>query len=356
MAGNGVVEALQIHRFPQSKYIDAIRWIQTLSPFDRFAALALYDSDSSSSSVEVLSLNLSNSPNLSSQSSWLSPSRISSFKVSHSNQKPLIAASTFSGSLHILFVDTVDASLDSELSVSDKSLHDGSISCIDLQESGVECVTVGEDGKVNLVTVGDSNLTYRRVFDSRGLVSYTAAKWGSPTEFATGGLGFSLHWWDQRKPGGAVLQFKDNWSRGATSGIVHSIDIHPSRKHTCLAGGSLGTVFAWDRRWPQQPAVLSKAGTGEEATSHLPVESDVWEVQYDPYAHTSNISSGPSSRVLPVMICSEDGFLAVVEQGEEPIELLAEPCAINSFDINLQNPTDVICSLEWESLAILRRL
>lgn len=81
------------------------------------------------------------------------------------------------------------------------------------------------------------------------------------------------------------------------------------------AGGSLGTVFAWDRRWPQQPAVLSKAGTGEEATSHLPVESDVWEVQYDPYAHTSNISSGPSSRVLPVMICSEDGFLAVVEQG-----------------------------------------
>ncbi|GMP35964.1 hypothetical protein CsSME_00008220 [Camellia sinensis var. sinensis] len=49
-----------------------------------------------------------------------------------------------------------------------------------------------------------------------------------------------------------------------------------------------------------------------------------------------------TSWVLPVMICSEDGILAVVEQGEEPIELLAEPCAINSFDIDRQNPS-VMC-------------
>ncbi|KAL7193549.1 hypothetical protein ACSBR2_025204 [Camellia fascicularis] len=53
-------------------------------------------------------------------------------------------------------------------------------------------------------------------------------------EFATGGLGFSLQWWDQRKPGGPASQFKGNWAHGTTSGIVHSIDIHPSRKHTCI--------------------------------------------------------------------------------------------------------------------------
>lgn len=93
----------------------------------------------------------------------------------------------------------------------EKSLHDGPISCIDLQDGGVECVSVGEDGRVNLVSVSESRLSYRRVFDSNGLVSYTAAKWASPTEFATGGLGFSLQWWDQRKPGGAVSQFKGNW-------------------------------------------------------------------------------------------------------------------------------------------------
>ncbi|CAL5374835.1 unnamed protein product [Camellia sinensis] len=137
-----------------------------------------------------------------------------------------------------------------------------------------------------------------------------------------------------------------------TSGIVHSIDIHPSRKHTCIAGGSSGTVFAWDLRWQQQPIVLSGVAAGEFQSYSLS-ESEIWEVQYDSYS--SNIGNMSTSRVLPVMICSEDGILAVVEQGEEPIELLAEPCAINSFDIDQQNPSGVICSLEWEAIAILMR-
>ena len=43
----------------------------------------------------------------------------------------------------------------------EKSLHVGAISCVDLQESGVECVSVGEDGRVNLVGFGDgSRLSY----------------------------------------------------------------------------------------------------------------------------------------------------------------------------------------------------
>ncbi|XP_028075154.1 nuclear pore complex protein NUP43-like [Camellia sinensis] len=118
------------------------------------------------------------------------------------------------------------------------------------------------------------------------------------------------------------------------------------------AGGSSGTVFAWDLRWQQQPIVLSGVAAGE-FQSHSLSESEIWEVQYDSYS--SNIGNMSTSRVLPVMICSEDGILAVVEQGEEPIELLAEPCAINSFDIDRQNPSDVICSLEWEAIAILMR-
>lgn len=78
------------------------------------------------------------------------------------------------------------------------------------------------------------------------------------------------------------------------------------------AGGSLGTVFAWDLRWPQQPLILSGVGSGEATCS--PCESEVWEVQYDPYVKSTNVGSG-SSRILPTMICSEDGILAVVEQG-----------------------------------------
>lgn len=126
--------------------------------------------------------------------------------------------------------------MESEATVSQLGFHSGPVSAVDLREGGIECVSVGEDGRVNLVSfVGDSSkLNYRRIFDSNGLVGYTAVKWASPSEFATGGYGFGIQWWDQRTPGGPVLQFKGNWCQGKTSGIVHSIDIHPSRKHTCL--------------------------------------------------------------------------------------------------------------------------
>ncbi|KAM5554109.1 nuclear pore complex protein NUP43 [Rosa sericea] len=351
--GTALSEPPKIHRFPQSKYVDSVRWLPPISALDRWAVIAVFDSDSDSSSIEIHSFTQDPSPNLTPHSQWDAPSRVSSLTTSQFKHKSLVAAAAFSGSLHVLLTYAMDpSSFESELSVPEKALHDGPISCVDVMDSGLECVTVGEDGRVNLVCLGESELSYRRIFDSSGLVSFTSAKWASPSEFATGGFGFSLQWWDQRKPGGAVSQFKGDWNQRKASGIVHSIDIHPSRKHTCLAGGSLGTVFAWDLRWPQQPLLLSGVGSGEASCS--PCESEVWEVQYDPYVKSSNVGN-VSSRILPTMICSEDGILAVVEQGEEPIELSAEPCAINSFDIDQQYPSDVIYSLEWESIAILTR-
>nr|XP_043621740.1 nuclear pore complex protein NUP43 [Erigeron canadensis] len=347
----------QIHHLPQSTYIDSVRFLPPLSAFDRYIILASFNSDSNQPSIQTHSLNPNPntpSPSLSLISSFPLPSRITSLEVSqNTHQNPLIAASTFSGSIHVLFPNPVDAGFESEVSVPEKVLHNGPVSALDLQENGLGCVSVGEDGRVNLISVGDSGLDYRRVFDSKGLVSYSAVKWGSTVEFATGGFGNSVQWWDQRRPGGPVSQLKSNWTQGATSGIVHSIDIHPSRKHTCLTGGSYGTVFAWDLRRPQQPIVLSGIDTSE--TTPCISESDVWEVQYDTFMSASNHANISSERVLPAMICSEDGILAVIKQGEEPNELLAENCAINSFDIDRQNPSDVICSLEWESIAILTR-
>nr|CAD1840241.1 unnamed protein product [Ananas comosus var. bracteatus] len=222
-----------------------------------------------------------------------------------------------------------------------------------MQIGGGECVTAGEDGRVNVVGAGEGRMEHRRIHDSNGLASYTAARWGSPAEFATGGVGFGVRWWDQRKPEGLVAQFKGSWGGGGITGMVHSIDIHPSRKHICIVGGSSGTVFAWDLRWQQQPILLS--GVGLNGTDQPVSESEVWEVQYDSYTQSSGITSAPSTKILPVMVCSEDGILAVLEQGEDPVELLAEPCAINAFDIDPQNPSDVVCALEWESMAILSR-
>lgn len=79
------------------------------------------------------------------------------------------------------------------------------------------------------------------------------------------------------------------------------------------AGGSSGCVFAWDLRGQQEPIILSSIGHKDTMTNPLS-ESEVWEVRYDCYTKSlsSNISS---SRLLPAMICSEDGILAVIEQG-----------------------------------------
>lgn len=72
-------------------------------------------------------------------------------------------------------------------------------------------------------------------------------------------------------------------------------------------------MFAWDLRWQQQPILLSGAGLNE-TIQPLSV-SEVWEVQYDSYIRSSKSISGSYARVLPVMMCSEDGILAVLEQG-----------------------------------------
>jgi len=200
--------ATAIQRIPQYQYVDAVRWLPQLSPLDRFAVLALYDFDSDASSIQINSLTL-NPFSFEHQFSCSLPSRISSLKTSLFLRKPLVVASTAAGSLHFLFADSSDVSLNSEISLPE--LHSVPASSVDLMDGGVECVTVGEDGKVNLVGVGDSNLSYRRLYDSGGLVSYTAARWASTVEFATGGYGFSLQWWDQRKPGGPVSHFKGDW-------------------------------------------------------------------------------------------------------------------------------------------------
>ncbi|KAL9248754.1 Nuclear pore complex protein NUP43-like protein [Drosera capensis] len=155
-------------------------------------------------------------------------------------------------------------------------------------------------------------------------------------------------------PGDAALQFKGNWphTSSSSSGIVHSIDIKETYMFGMVFFPLSGQLMI--RRWQRQPIILSDPGV-DRRLAHPVSESDIWEVQFDSYLQSSHISHFSSSRMMPVMMCSEDGILASIEHGLEPVELLGEPCAINSFDIDKQNNTNVVCSLEWESIAILTR-
>ncbi|MCO5553517.1 hypothetical protein L7F22_007039 [Adiantum nelumboides] len=144
------------------------------------------------------------------------------------------------------------------------------------------------------------------------------------------------------------------WTPAKGNGFIHAVDVHPSRKHVCVVGGSDGCVLAWDLRWQKEPIQLCGSAdlTGQPLGDTM-VESDVWEVKFDHLSFSG--TSALSSKIPPIMFCSEDGILGVVEAGEVPWEILAEPCAINTFDINPESPTDVVCGLEFESLLYVKR-
>ncbi|GJN09754.1 hypothetical protein PR202_ga27787 [Eleusine coracana subsp. coracana] len=333
-------------RHPHPFSIDLVRWLPSsaTSPSDRLLAAAVHDPSVASSYIHLLPLADPSSP----LASLPLPSRATALRCSPS----ALAATTSTGSLHLAPSSSFDAGAAVAVS-GGAGFHVGPVRGLDC--GGEEWVTAGEDGRVHVIGGGgDGRVVARRVWDGKGMAGYEAAKWASPAEFATGGAGCGVQWWDQRKGDAPVTQCSGIWGHGLVTGMVHSIDIHPSRKHICVVGGSSGTIFAWDLRWPQQPIPLS--GIGLHGIVQPVCESEVWEVLFDTYTQSSDIISSTSARILPVMICSEDGILAVVEQGDErPLELLAEPCAINSFDIDTQNPSDVVCALEWESIGVLTR-
>ncbi|KAK9086077.1 hypothetical protein Sjap_026488 [Stephania japonica] len=69
--------------------------------------------------------------------------------------------STFDGSFYFLVTHPVNQSIQSESSIVEKWFHVGPIWRVDLLGSRGECVTGGEDGRVNLVNLGESRLSYR---------------------------------------------------------------------------------------------------------------------------------------------------------------------------------------------------
>jgi hypothetical protein len=99
---------------------------------------------------------------------------------------------------------------------------------------GEEWVTAGEDGRVHLVSDGgDGRVVARRVCDGKGMLGYEAARWASSAEFATGGAGCGVQWWDRRKGDAVVAQCKGIWS------VRSRLDLYTS----CCFGSLLASVL-----------------------------------------------------------------------------------------------------------------
>eukprot|EP00897_Mesotaenium_endlicherianum_P004300 jgi/Mesen1/3899/ME000208S02915 len=133
-------------------------------------------------------------------------------------------------------------------------------------------------------------------------------------EFVTAVTGGSMQWWDRRQPNRPVL-------------------------------------LVWDLRSPKEPTLLNQAAAAPG------LASEIWEVQFDRLLQPSDIAGGgfdAGGKVPAVVACSEDGTLAVYGPGGSA-QLLAESCAINTFDIDPEFGQDIICGLDHESLIYLQR-
>ncbi|KAI5063214.1 hypothetical protein GOP47_0021761 [Adiantum capillus-veneris] len=345
---------VEVWRIPLGCYVDAVRWMPPATAWHQSLATALWDPDTGSFTLQLSSLSLDEGPSIHPQASWQLPARVSSLKTSPlSSQQALVASATFAGTISFIVSKLLGPDGVSPAPLSSSPIHDGAITGMDLQSDTHDCISVGEDGKINLSKLAESHLRHVSLVDNHGLTSFMAVHWASPAEFVTAGLGFSLQWWDHRRSGGPV-QMSNKWTPGRGSGFIHTVDVHPSRKHVCVVGGSDGTVLAWDLRWQKEPIQLcGSSDLRGQPLGGTMAESDVWDVKFDSFSFSR--SSVLSSKIPPIMMCSEDGILGVVEAGEAPWEILAEPCAINTFDINPESPTDVICGLEFESLLYVKR-
>ena len=76
-------------------------------------------------------------------------------------------------------------------------------------------------------------------------------------------------------------------------------------------GGSGGTVLAWDLR--RQNELCTLAGKGVKGGSSTIAEGEVWNVKLDPALQGGG--QGESGKIPPVLMCSEDGILAIIESG-----------------------------------------
>ncbi len=164
---------MEIWRLPQAHYVDNVRWLPPWPGSPRLLALAVWDSltrkpflqlkalQENPEMVEQQQLQSSSPWLLETQNSWSLPARSTTFKVSPSqdHQHTVVASASSVGSLSVFLLDAMNPSADeADLSpFTCEKLHRGAVAGLDIQRGGApDCITVGIDGKINLVKVGQN--------------------------------------------------------------------------------------------------------------------------------------------------------------------------------------------------------
>ncbi|XP_033873627.1 nucleoporin Nup43 [Acipenser ruthenus] len=159
-------------------------------------------------------------------------------------------------------------------------------SCDNAPCTGVVCnspeiVTVGEDGRINLLRVDHKGIV--RTIDNADSSTIHAVTFLRTTEILTVNSIGHLKMWDFRQQGNEPSQIL---SLTGDRVPLHCVDRHPNQQHIVATGGQDGMLCIWDVRQGNMPYSLMEAHSAE-----------MWEVHFHP--------SSPDH----LFTCSEDGSL-----------------------------------------------
>jgi WD40 repeat protein len=254
-------------------------------------------------------------------------------------------------------------------------VHEGVVSCVDVNGQSGEVLSAGYDGSVFIhssLTFANNNNNKnmnpssggsgrsRLHHSTQGAVSYTCAKWCSGDVFLTGTSAshMTLQTWDRRSKEvktsndlSDLLLQQNNSSSSSSSYIPHHsshtilcVDVHPSRPHICCTGHEDGLIALWDLRKENKPVSFntfrpSGSGSGGATMNNNNNHSNthtnhhnhhrrrglghVWEVKFAPqealqlFDRTSESllsTGGGGGGDHAIFACTQDGVLGCTRQ------------------------------------------
>ncbi|XP_064365238.1 nucleoporin Nup43 isoform X2 [Dromaius novaehollandiae] len=163
----------------------------------------------------------------------------------------------------------------------DRSASCGGAACTGVICNNPEVVTVGEDGRINLLRADQKDAV--RTIDNADSSTLHAVTFLRTTEILTVNSIGQLKIWDLRQQRNEPSQI---FSLTGDRVPLHCVDRHPNQQHIVATGGQDGMLSIWDIRQGTMPVSLLNAH-----------EAEMWEVHFHP--------SNPDH----LFTCSEDGSL-----------------------------------------------
>ncbi|KAG8245999.1 Nucleoporin Nup43 [Homalodisca vitripennis] len=229
-------------------------------------------------------------------------------------------------------------------------------SCTGLASFEEDVATIGEDGRINLLSTREEGIT--KIYDDADSCSLCSVCFLKHNELLTGNSRGQMKIWDLRsgddKPQSTFMLSGEQV--GATC-----VTPHPTQRHLLLAGGEDGSVTVWDLRENAAPATLLSAHS--QAVSELQFHPDrpehlftcsnsgeLWHWNTTSFTKYSAINTLSNRSLEENPWLSNDAVKHRIEVSQlmPPLHL-----PVNSLDLNRSR---LVCGSDTEAVYVIKNL